>query len=407
MKRLCRTFCVCLAAIMIAITAHPAAYADTSISSITSAGIKKKQQQISDAEKAKKSLKESISNTKKMKEELEGLKEDAEAYIQKVDEQMATVQRNIDDYAQKIADKEAEIAEIEVELEEAIELEKTWYESMKAQIKFMYEQGDTFYMDLMLNAKGFGDFLTKAQYVEQLSDYNKKTMDNYTAAREWTEVCEAALISEKSILDEAKACQEEEYANLNDLLVQKTVLIDNLESDITKKATALVEYEEEYEAETAAIEKLEAQILAEQKEIAARQKVTYNGGKFAFPCPGYVAVTDDFGWRTDPISHVTAYHSGIDLGAPAGSSILAAYDGMVVAAAYDSSMGNYIMINHGDGLYTIYMHTREYYVKVNDVVAKGEKIAAVGTTGRSTGYHLHFGVRLNGQYVSPWPYFGK
>ena len=105
-----------------------------------------------------------------------------------------------------------------------------------------------------------------------------------------------------------------------------------------------------------------------------------------------------------PTLGVQQFHNGVDMAAPSGSAILAAYDGEVVAAAYSSTMGNYIMIDHGDGLYTIYMHASSLGVSKGQMVARGEQIAAVGSTGRSTGPHLHFGVRLNGSYVSPWNY---
>jgi len=105
-----------------------------------------------------------------------------------------------------------------------------------------------------------------------------------------------------------------------------------------------------------------------------------------------------------PTLKVEKFHNGLDMAAPGGSPILAAYDGTVVAAAYSSSMGNYIMLYHGDNLYTIYMHASKLYVSNGAEIKKGQKIAAVGTTGRSTGNHLHFGVRLNGNYVNPWNY---
>ena len=107
-----------------------------------------------------------------------------------------------------------------------------------------------------------------------------------------------------------------------------------------------------------------------------------------------------------PTLKVEKFHNGLDMAAPGGSPILAAYNGKVVAADYSSSMGNYIMIDHGGGLYTIYMHASALYVSKGKEVSKGEKIAAVGSTGRSTGNHLHFGVRLNGQYVNPRNYLG-
>lgn len=95
------------------------------------------------------------------------------------------------------------------------------------------------------------------------------------------------------------------------------------------------------------------------------------------------------------------------MAAPGGSPILAAYDGKVVAATYSTTMGNYIMIDHGDSLYTIYMHASALYVSNGQEVKRGDKIAAVGSTGRSTGNHLHFSVRLNGEYQSPWNYISK
>ena len=108
--------------------------------------------------------------------------------------------------------------------------------------------------------------------------------------------------------------------------------------------------------------------------------------------------------RVHPTLNVEKFHNGVDMAAPSGSPILAAYDGQVVAADYNASMGNYIMIDHGDGLYTIYMHCSALYVSTGANVTKGANIAAVGSTGRSTGPHLHFSVRLNGNYVSPWNY---
>jgi murein DD-endopeptidase MepM/ murein hydrolase activator NlpD len=104
---------------------------------------------------------------------------------------------------------------------------------------------------------------------------------------------------------------------------------------------------------------------------------------------------------------VKQFHNGVDFAAPKGTAIYAAYNGIVVAATYSSTMGNYVMIDHGDGLYTIYMHASKLYVKKDDVVKKGQKIAGVGSTGRSTGNHLHFSVRKNGEYVSPWDYIVK
>jgi murein DD-endopeptidase MepM/ murein hydrolase activator NlpD len=212
--------------------------------------------------------------------------------------------------------------------------------------------------------------------------------------------------SEKEVLDEAKEAVEQEEANVNTLLAEKEAQLSSVSSDISDKEAAIKEYEDmiaQQNAEIAALEKAVAEEKARLEAENAQARI-YNGGMFTFPCPGYKSISSEYGTRTDPILGTEKFHSGIDLAAPAGTAILAAYDGDVVAAAYSSSMGNYVMIDHGSGLYTIYMHASALYVSTGQTVSKGDKIAAVGSTGRSTGNHLHFSVRLNGSYTSPWNY---
>ena len=380
------------------------AYAGTNLSTITSDSIREKEDQIKEAEKLKKQLQSNISDAKAIKKKLEALKADVSAYITTLDENLVEIQDKIEELKGLIEEKQAEIEKTTAELEEAIETENNQYEAMKKRIKFIYERGDTFYIDIMLSAESFGDFLTKADYIDMISAYDKKMLDSYKAAREWTQICKDTLESEKAALDEAESAMEEEEAAVEALIQEKETELANYNRDIASKSAQIADAEAEYAEEVAVIEQLEKAILEEKKKLASENSVIYDGGQFAWPCPAYIRVTDDFGYRTDPITGATSYHSGIDLGAPAGSAILAAYDGVVVAATYNWSMGNYIMIDHGNNLYTIYMHASKLYVNVNDVVVKGETIAAVGTTGRSTGNHLHFGVRLNGAYVSPWNY---
>ena len=147
-------------------------------------------------------------------------------------------------------------------------------------------------------------------------------------------------------------------------------------------------------------------ILEEKKRLLAENKkaIVYDGGQFKWPAPEYTRISDDYGNRIHPILGTQQFHNGVDMAAPSGSPILAAYDGEVIAASYSASMGNYIMIDHGDGLITIYMHASSVNVSPGTMVARGERIGSVGSTGRSTGPHLHFSVRLNGSYVSPWNY---
>ncbi len=406
MKRIKKILCILIALSVLCTVEAPKASA-TSLSGITNESIQKKKNEISNSSNLKKQLQNNLTDAKAIKKQLEGLKSDISQYIKKIDTEIITIQTKIDELNGLIAEKEAEIEAIKIELAEAEATEKAQYEAMKERIKFMYEKGDTFYLELMLSAKSYGDFLTKADYIEKLSAYDREKLDEYTAQREWVELCKASLEAEKEALDTAKAAQEEEEASLQVLLTEKKQQLNSYDKQIASKNAEINDLEEDIAAQTEIIEALEAAILEEQKAIAAANgiKLTYDGGKFQWPCPAYIRVTDDFGWRTDPITGAKSYHSGIDLGAAAGSAILCAYDGQVVAADFHWSMGNYVMVNHGGGLYTIYMHASAIYVKSGDLVTKGEKIAAVGTTGRSTGNHLHFGVRLNGEYVSPWDYF--
>lgn len=400
-----RVACLAVALVIATGWAGTASYAATNLSSITSESIKEKEQQKKEAEALKKQIQSQISDAKALKKELESLKSDVANYITTLDTQLSDIQAKINELNELITAKEAEIEQITIELNEAIATEEAQYAAMKKRIQFMYERGDNFYLEIMFSAKSFGDFLTKADYIDMLEEYDKNKLEEYRATREWTQLCKDTLEAEKATLDEAKAVQESEQATLEELLKEKENELANYNSQISSKEKQISDAEAEYAEEVAVIEQLEAAILKEKKEIASSMStIIYDGGQFCWPCPSYVRVTDEYGWRTDPISGSSSFHSGLDLGAPGGSPILAAYDGVVVSATYNWSMGNYIMIDHGDGLYTIYMHASALYVKEGDIVVAGETIAAVGTTGRSTGNHLHFGVRLNGSYVSPWNY---
>lgn len=412
MKRFKRAVCVILSVLLLWFTvAAPevSVHAGNSLSSITSDSIREKQNQISESEKLKQTLQSNLTNAKAIKKELETLKSNVTAYITKLDAEIAEVQENIENYKVLIADKEAEIDEITIELNDAIAVETAQYEAMKKRIKMMYEKGDSLYLEIMLSAKSFGDFLTKADYIEKLSAYDRKKLDEFTQIREWTELVKATLEAEKAVLDQAKASLEAEEASLNELLGEKQQELAKYKQQISEKEQQIMDFEADIEEQTAVIAQLEAAVLEEQKQIAMANGMVlvYDGGRFTWPAPSYVAITDNFGYRRDPINGSTSYHSGIDMAAPGGSAILAAYDGVVVAADYNWSMGNYVMINHGGGLYTVYMHSSKLLCKKDDMVLRGEKIALVGTTGRSTGNHLHFSVRLNGQYVDPWPYLKK
>lgn len=375
----------------------------------TSDSIKEKQQQISQAQDEQKKLQKGLSDVKKMKQELEKSKSNLEDYITRLDGDLNVVNQRINELQAVIDETQEALDEATEDLNEAVRVETEQYEAMKVRIQFMYEKGDNFFLDAIFGAESFSDILNRANYFEELMSYDRKKLDEYVLNRQMVEVCKQEIEVKKATLDEAMAQQEQEQNNLEILIGEKEQQINAVSYDISNKEAAIKDYEDELNAMATVISQLEQQVLEEKRAIAAANGVnlSYDGGAFCWPAPSYTRISSPFGYRTHPTLGVQLFHNGVDLASPSGSKILCAYDGIVVAADYTSVMGNYIMVDHGDGLYTVYMHASALYVSKGDVVIKGENIAAVGSTGRSTGPHLHFSVRKNGEYVDPMAYISN
>ncbi len=376
---------------------------------LTSDSIKEKENQIEEAEKEIEELENSLTDLKEVKEELEKSKDDLSKYVEELDSNLIAIENRIAELQQLIAEKEELIEITEANLAKAQAIEQQQYEEMKIRIKFMYEKNDNFYLETIFSADSFGDILNKADYIEQLSAYDRKKLDEYALNSQMIALYKKELETEKAILDEAEATVLAEQAALEELISEKEKQITAFQTDINSKEAAIKEYEEDIAMQNAVIAELEKAVMEEKAQLLAENGtvITYDGGMFAWPAPSYTRISSEYGNRLHPTLGVYKFHNGLDMAAPSGTKILAAYDGKVVASAYNSSMGNYVMIDHGDELYTIYMHASALYVSKGDVVVKGQHIAAVGSTGRSTGPHLHFGVRLNGKYVNPWNYLSK
>ena len=394
-----KVVCILLsAAIVFAFTSSEPAYA------VTNESIRQKEAEIAQAKEEVKSLKSNLTDVEALKAELEKSKNDLTAYVTKLDNELSDIQEKIAQYNTLISEKEQQIAETTEDLNLAIKQQEDQYEAMKKRIKFMYERGDTFYMEMLFSSSSLSDLVNKADYIEALSRYDRDKLEEYVQIKEMVQLCKEELEAEKEVLDEAKLAVEAEEANVSALIKEKEAQIYSVSSDISSKEEAIREYEAMIAQENEEIAALEKAVAEEKARLEAENARIYNGGMFTWPCPSYTRISDEYGNRMHPILGVQQFHNGLDMAAPGGSAILAAYDGDVVAAAYSSSMGNYIMIDHGSGLYTIYMHCSALYVSTGQAVTKGQNIAAVGSTGRSTGNHLHFSVRLNGNYVSPWNY---
>lgn len=367
--------------------------------------IKEKEAAINSARSEKNALAKGKTDVEKVKQSLEKSKADLSQYVSELDAQVVSIEDKIADLKGQIAVKEKQIEETQKDLEEAIEIKDHQYECMKKRVQAVYEQGDSFYLELLLNSKGLGDFLNQMDYIEDLTKYDDRMFKEYAETVEYVKVCEQELEEEEELLQATKTAAEEEQKAVEELISQKQAEIAAVQDEIVDQERAIREYEAEIAEQNATISELE-RIVAEEKKALENMRV-YDGGAFCWPCPAYTKVSSDFGNRIHPTLKINLFHNGVDLAAPAGSNILAAYDGEVVSASYTGAMGNYVMLDHGGGLYTVYMHASKLNVKEGQEVKRGDVIAFVGSTGRSTGNHLHFSVRVNGEYVSPWNYIVK
>lgn len=371
--------------------------------------IKEKEDAIKKAKEEKETLKNGLTNTKKVIQGLQNSKGNLEKYVSELDQNLTEIEARIEKLENQITQKRLEIEQTKKELEEAIRVAEEQYEAMKKRITFIYESQSDMMWEVLLTSGSFADLINKADYIEQMSAYDRNMLDNYKQTCEEVKLCKEQLELEEEILEKTQESVEEEKKALDLLISEKKNEIESYEKDINNREKLIKEYQAEIDAQNAEIKALEQAVAEEKKRLEAQNGTsrTYDGGVFQWPCPNYSRISEEYGNRIHPILKVPQFHNGLDIAAPAGSAILAAYDGDVVSAAYSSTMGNYIMIDHGNSLYTIYMHASALYVSKGDTVKRGDKIAAVGSTGRSTGNHLHFSVRLNGNYVSPWNYISK
>ncbi len=376
--------------------------------SLTNDLIESSEKEKSEAEANKNALKSGLTNVQSLIESLEQEKNDLLGYITELDSDLSVIDEKIDDLTVQIGLKEQEIEQKNIELAEAEETEREQYELMKKRVKFMYEKGGKSSIEMLLDSGSFTEFLNKAEFIGKVTAYDRRMLDKYIEAEQAVADKKAELEEQNRELLETQDNLRNEQEAMETLIAHKEEEIHKYETDISNKETAVKEYEAEIAAQDQIIKDLEATIIAEKKRLIEenRKPIVYDGGKFAWPAPDYKRISDDYGMRMHPTLGVEKFHNGIDLAAPAGSRILAAYDGEVIGTGYSSTMGNYVMIDHGDGLISLYMHASAVLVSKGQTVVRGEQIAKVGSTGRSTGPHLHFGVRKDGSYVSPWNYLG-
>ncbi|MBQ6833327.1 MAG: peptidoglycan DD-metalloendopeptidase family protein [Lachnospiraceae bacterium] len=367
---------------------------------------------LEDAKKKKSALQEEMKRAEATVRNLENLKGDAVAYVKKLDASLEAITEELAQLDTDISAKEEQIAVTRQELQAAEETEAGQYEAMKLRIKYMYEKGDSSYVDLLMESRSLSELLNKAEYIGKISEYDRVKLDEYVATKEQIAETERILEQEHVELMDLQEQTEAKHASVEELLAAKQAELKKVEAQLAAAEDTVSEYQEDLKKQENAIKAIEAEL--KRKEEEAKKKAEASGKtyqtknigdiSFTWPCPASSRITSRFGARSSPTEGASSNHKGIDIGAPTGTNIVAAASGTVVVSTYSYSAGNYIMINHGGGVYTVYMHASKLLASVGDSVKKGEVIAKVGSTGYSTGPHLHFGIRVNGTYVNPSQY---
>lgn len=372
-------------------------------------------QQKKDAESQQNSMEDQLESTQNEVTALEQQKKALEETVKQLDIQLGAAVEELETVTQQQQQKQDEIDQATIQLEKAKEAENLQYANMKLRIQYMYETMNESYLAVLFSASSATDLLNRAEYISNIYNYDRMMLQKYEQAKNEVESQKQVLTTEYAQLEQLRGQAQEKQTSVEALLTQKNEEVAKQNQLIAQTKSLAEQYQEQIAYQDQVIAQLEAKVLeaVKQQEQALSDlndmvKQTENAGSvsgvFVWPCPSSTRITSEYGYRIHPIYGDQRFHNGIDIGASMGAQILATCAGTVIGAGYNSSMGNYVMLDHGSGLVSIYMHASVLKVSSGDHVETGEVIALVGSTGNSTGPHLHFTMRLNGSYVSPWDY---
>lgn len=340
-----------------------------------------------------------IDEAQKKADELEERKRTAEEEKNVLAQQLERLVSEMEDIKRQIDQKQEELSEKEEELYIAQINENEQYESMKKRIKYMYENGDTQFIEILCQSKNISEFLNNAEYITTISEYDRKQLVRFQEIVEEVKEQEAYLEKEYIALGKLQTQLIQKQESVQQMLSGKENEINSLSSELSQTTEKLEQLKKAAEEAERKRKEAESGYLD-----GAGPSVIKGNGMFTHPCPGYTRISSTFGPRKSPLPGASTNHKGIDFAAPTGTAIYAAADGTVTTARYSGNAGNLVIINHGNGLQTYYMHCNKIFVKAGQKVTKGQNIAEVGTTGNSTGPHLHFQVMSGGKAVNPMNY---
>lgn len=360
---------------------------------------------LDDAQQDKKDAEDNKSQAEEILAGLESKKSDIQTYIYDLDTQMADIQVRINDLNNQKSDLETQITQKQADLETAKAQEQNQYAEMCSRIQYMYENENTDYAAVLLSAESMSDLLNEPEYVSAMAGYDYNMLEQLIATRE--QIANDELILEQNLAAVEGLTQQvqEEEDTVSALLDEKNKEMAEYDDLIKDQQEKVEQYDAEIQAASDRIAAIEAEAARKAQEAQQNQTtvstdtgsdyVPYTGGALLWPCPSSTRINSGFGTR-EASGVVTANHYGIDIGCPDGTPIVAAASGVVVLARRSATAGNWIIISHGNGLYTIYMHASALYVSEGQYVNAGDTIMLSGATGATQGRHLHYEVRVGG-----------
>ena len=367
------------------------------------------QSQLSEAQKKREALQQEKQLIEAEVDRVQRYADNIIKYVKTLDTQFNRLNFNIEANKASVKRMKEEVETVNQEFELAQERQQTQYDSMKARIKYMYENSDDSYLQFLLESRSLAELFSREEYIEKITSYDKTLFSKYQAVL--AEVT-AAKEKAKDKLDEVEATKEAlkyERQTLKKLSKEKNRQIQTYQEMLASGQANLAEYAEKISAQE---QKIEA-ILQEQREEIAAQEAETDGsepqvlpvtGDYAWPLTVRGRISSPFGYRSAPTAGATTYHKGVDWATPTGTAVNASCGGTVAKAGWGSGYGYVVYIDHPDGRQTRYGHLSKVLVSVGQTVTQGQKIALSGNTGVSTGPHLHFEILINGSQVNPLNY---
>lgn len=343
-------------------------------------------QQLDDISRSINATQGKVSSVKKQENSIMGQIQSLEKDISHTEKQITATEDRITFLQESITTTEADIEEAEKNLEEKSAL-------LGDRLVILHEQGEVSYLEVLLSAIDLKDFLTRYEMVNSIIEQDVDLIAAINQQRHDLEMKKSDLEVKKKELESALVQQESMRELLDGQKLEKKEILGNVQQERAAYERALAELEENSR-------QLEAMI----RQLQGGSSEALGTGVYTWPTPGYSNITSSYGMRFHPILKTRKMHTGVDIGAPMSATIVAADSGKIIHAGWMGGYGQVLVVDHGNGISTLYAHQSSFLVSNGQTVNRGDAIGKVGSTGWSTGPHLHFEVRINGSYTDPMPY---